>query len=131
MGTSTDGQICYGIITDEDNEFPWDGDEFEGDEEEWWAWETGWEPTDECQYSFQWNEKHPMPFKLVNYCSGDFPMWIVAVPETVINANRGYPKSFDPARLTVSTEGLEAFKEFLAKYSIEGDAKWWLSSYWG
>ncbi|KKM61996.1 hypothetical protein LCGC14_1526060, partial [marine sediment metagenome] len=28
MGVSTNGQICYGIMFDEDTEFPWDEDKY-------------------------------------------------------------------------------------------------------
>ena len=36
MVQSTDGQLSYGVVFDEDFEFPWDAEKWEGDIEEWW-----------------------------------------------------------------------------------------------
>ena len=104
MSQSTDGQICFGIAFPEGFEFPW-GD----DSEKWWRTINGYKPpfklyTDDNEdyldelgnvtrerpekridayYEAQrrWDAKHPFPVLLVNYCSGDYPMWILAVPE--------------------------------------------------
>lgn len=41
MGVSTDGQLCYGVMFDEDHQFPWDADE-DGYLESWWHEVHGW-----------------------------------------------------------------------------------------
>ena len=41
MGTSTDGRINYGILFEEDFQFPWDEDEkYDGDIEQWWMYKV-------------------------------------------------------------------------------------------
>lgn len=36
MSVSTNGQLSYGVVFDEDIEFPWDSEEFEGSTDAWW-----------------------------------------------------------------------------------------------
>ena len=150
MGVSTDANICYGIFLDEDYEYPW-GDEWE---ETWWRetacgyrppfelfnergdWIDGKEPDKEIVSEYfdhqrNFEKAHPMPFELVNYCSGEFPMCILAVPGTVTRASRGYPKEINPLRLVVSSSFLLPFEEFCKEFGFSGERKWWLSSYYG
>jgi len=156
MGTSTDGEICYGVFVGEET-LPWqdeDDQDCDMDEEEWWRRETGFvrqhrelftdvgsyidgdkppaaDISDYYKEQRDWIEQHPLPFEMVNACSGDYPMWIFAVPGTLISASRGDPVSINLDSFDVPTEALKAFNQFVAKYGIEGDAGWWLSSYWG
>jgi hypothetical protein len=155
MGVSTDGQICFGVAFDEGFEFPWDAEQFDGDPQRWWRSVNGysnpnWDPFDEhgnykpgvthddprrktfWQHGWDWDKANPVPIILVNYCSGDVPMYIVAVPGPNLSCSRGYPEAFDPSTLTV-TEEAAVLTEFLTKYEIEfeGPPKWYLSSYWG
>lgn len=156
MTTSTNGQICYGVLFDEDHEFPWDSDEWEDDIEEWWLyevcgyrppfelydtqgnWLNGIRPLDwqlreyyDSRHAFQ--DSHPMPVALVNYCSGDYPMYIVAIPNSVIIANRGYPEVVGVWNFTTVTEEEAALlMEFCREYlGVTEEPSWWLSSYWG
>lgn len=156
MGQSTDGQLCFGVVFDEETEFPWDAEPFDGDEDEWWLVETGWkydgeQPfTEDGDYapSFsrddprvgayfkdrrEWKDAHPLPVELINYCSGDYPMWMIAVPATVKKARRGDPVAIDVTGLDPHPEGERALTEFCEKYGLkyEGQPSWWLSSYWG
>ena len=155
MGTSTDGQICYGVAFDDGHEFPWDV-EHEGDVDEWWiagvhGFKHSFELFDEtgnylnnqkppeAEISRYFAEKRafaktrPLPVELVNYCSGECPMYALAVPRTVMTARRGDPTSFDPAALTVTDAEREALLKFCADYEIElsGEPTWLLTSYWG
>lgn len=155
MGVLTNGQICYGNVYEEGFEFPWDAAPFDGDEEGWWRVECGYKPSqvlfddkgnylngikpsDEAvrahfaeQQAF--DDAHPLPVGLVNYCSGECPMWILAVPSTVRSNRRGYPRPFDPQELVVSSDEKKALYEFCVKYNLisDTDAGWYLTSYWG
>lgn len=155
MGQSTDGQICYGIIFEEGYEFPWikEDEEF-GSIEDWWLEQQSFKPKHpiynesgewihirkptEEEYDVYFTEvrafqaEHPLPIAEVNYCSGDYPMYILAVPSTLKEASRGNPKEFDPKDLTVTDCEKQALIDFCTKYNLEGsEPKWWLSSYWG
>ena len=177
MSTSTDGQICCGIMLEEGTELPWTTGEYEDDNDlgGWWIngicqfkpehpiysddatyeermsvakthvdrenalYLHNRQPTKE-EYSLYFNEKkafdlaHPLVVAEINYCSGDYPMIILAVPDSIKTADRGSPVAFDPAELIVSDEQVAALVEFCKTYDIDtGDEqpKWWLSSYWG
>lgn len=156
MGVSTNGQLCYGIKFEEDFEFPWGAEEFDGDITEWWRSVNGYvnpnfNPYTEAgeykpgvtredprvdeyfKHSRDWDAAHPVPVGLVNYCSGDYAMYILAVPGVGLSNRRGYPEEFDPSALKVSDEQRAALLEFCKTHKIEHDEepKWWLSSYWG
>ena len=165
MSVSTDGQICYGIYFGEGFSFPWE----KYSEYKWWRKVNGYkrpfdlytegdadyiggvrppqQKIDEYwEHCHQWEEVHPFPVKLVNYCSGDYPMYILAVPESVISNSRGCPQEFDPAKLQVTEEQKQSLIDFCEKYlgeaieennsesyneKIELKPAWFLSSYWG
>lgn len=158
MGQSTDGQISYGIAFEEGFEFPWDLGDSDGDIEDWWLAESGWkwegeEPFTEDRRDYApgmssehptvrayfasmraWKDAHPgPPVELVNYCSGDYPMYALVVPSSVRTASRGGPEIFDPAELTVTEKERAALLGFCEKYGIEHDDEpaWLLTSYWG
>lgn len=155
MGTSTNGQICHGVAFEEDFEFPWDA-EHDGDIDSWWLYGVhgfkhsfeiydangnhlnGKQPSAEdisryFKESREFVDANPLPVTLVNYCSGDYPMYAIAVPRTVINAFRGDPTEFDPAALTVTDAERDALLSFCADHGIEvpSEPKWLLTSYWG
>jgi len=80
----------------------------------------------------EWDKRHPLPIELVNTCSGEYPIWIIAVPGTVRRAYRGSPVEIDPDEFHWNDHAFAAFLEFCEKYGIVGDGpKWWLGSYWG
>lgn len=156
MGISTDGQICYGVIFEEGYEFPWDCKEYEYDIEVWWLktvikfkpsielydengnYLNGLEPTP-AEFSKYYNErrvafeKNQLPVKLVNYCSSEYPVYILAVPNTYFVANRGYPTNFEPELLQVAPHERQALTDFCEQFSLEysGAPAWYLSSYYG
>lgn len=157
MSVSTDGQICYGILFDEDYEFPWSTDEYEdSDISYWWRdmngyinpiespyTEDGYKPgytsgdprvNEYYEHSYKWLESNPLPVELVNYQSGECPAYILAIPSTVKTANRGNPIAFSPGiELVVSGQDRQALIDFCTKYGLEINAppSWYLSSYWG
>ena len=151
MGTSTNGQLCYGVAFEEDFEFPW-GDDID----DWWVYTVhkfehsfelfdsagcylnGREPTDEGNTRY-WQERrdfeaaHPLPVTLVNYCSGDCPMYVVAVPGTTVVARRGYPEVVDPSALLVTQDQYGQLMKFFTDFGIDAPStpSWLLTSYWG
>lgn len=153
MGVSTDGEISFGFVLDDGVELPWDGDQHEGDVESWWREISGYKPpfelydgngnklsgvtdaavTEYYQHQFAWEKLNPVPVSLVNYCSGEYPMYAITVRGAGLSCCRGYPKEFDPFALVVTEEQIAALKEFCTTHSIEveGEPKWMLTSYWG
>lgn len=151
MGTSTNGQICYGLVFEEGHEFPWDIND-EGIDD-WWTFKIcGYEHSKECygeagrlpgiteadidvyfKERREFDMQNPLPIKLLNYYYGDCPMYILAVPSSVISNRRGYMKEFDPAGLTVTAEEEAALLEFCKKHEIQLPSlpKWFLTSYCG
>jgi len=146
MSISTNGQICFGVIVDE---LPWEDEDIES----WWLDVQGYEPSfklyesgeyvdgvkppdDKIEeyfaHKFDFQERHPLPVVLINYCSGDCPMYILAVPSSVRSAHRGYPEPFDPVELKVEQNEVDKLLQFCDDHGIErGWPRWWLSSYWG
>jgi hypothetical protein len=154
MGVSTDGEISYGILFEEGFKFPWDDDEYKGCVEEWWKSVNGYQnphfdPLDSSgnykpgvtrddprvgvyfEHSREWLKANPVPVELVNCCSGDCPIYILAMPGTTLKAWRGDPKAFSPQQLVAPPA--KQLTDFCDKYGIEtsDEPKWWLSSYWG
>jgi hypothetical protein len=142
MTTSTDGQICFGVLFEEGYEFPWDEDPWNGNSEAWWRDVNGYKPPFEMYnadgdylggvrpsqekidayyaHRREWNKAHaPLPVEEVNVCSGDYPIYILAVPGTVKTAGRGYPVEIGVTDLAVKIDAADAF------------ATWYLSSFWG
>lgn len=69
------------------------------------------------------------PVELIRHCSGDYPMYFLAVKGHTYSASRGYPVEVED--LNVDPKALEAFKAFCAKYGIEyTEPKWYLASLW-
>lgn len=164
MTVSTNGQICYGVLFEEDYEFPWDAERWDNDIDSWWLYEVcgytnpfelydelgnyidGKEPPKEridqyfsTRQAFE--KEHLLPVRLVNYCSGDYPAYILAVPESCIIASRGYPEILSRPRgysdhtaiLGTEDEKRSALLDFCKEHRLEYQSgpAWWLSSYWG
>jgi hypothetical protein len=147
MTTSTNGILCYGFIINEDVELPWKTDDYDNDFDNWYYTEVvpfkePFEITSNTDSKirqeyfslyYDFKQKNPAPFELVNYCSCDYPMFILAVAR--IKASRGDPTVINPLELTeYSKEDTKDLKEFAVKYNLidETDSpSWWLCSYWG
>ena len=155
MGTSTNGQISFGIVFEEEFEFPWDK-EFEGDIEQWWLLDVckykppfelfdetgnyinGIEPSKDQVSAYFDSERefldaHRCPAELLNYCSADSPMYALVIPSTVVTARRGDPVLLDLKGLVVDDFERQALLDFCARHNIECAEvpHWILSSYWG
>ena len=157
MGTSTDGQLSYGVLIDEEFEFPWDAEDYGGDIEEWWRDVRGFRNPVESPFNeygrykpgfsdaspevreyfknqrewVSWLAANPVPVKLVDYCSGDCPMWLLASRH--VRSSSGCPKMVDIEFLRETGVASRQLIEFLEEFKIEhnGEIGWWLSSYWG
>lgn len=151
MGTSTNGEISFGIMFEEDFEFPWDEEmddgenshNFEGDIEEWWRLMNGFSIADSPydqqgnykpgvkegdprinayhERQCEWDKAHPLPVQLVNYQSGDCPAYILAVPQSVITARRGCPEVLKIEELNTNEAATTVLVEFCKRFGIEHD----------
>lgn len=133
MGISVNGQLCYGVAFAECFEFPW-GDR---DIEDWWTYTVhGFKHSAELFDHYEerraFDVKHRMPVVLLNYWSGDYPMYVVAVPSTVRIGYGGAPTTVDPASLVVTDDERAALLKFFDDYGIETSTApaWLLTSCW-
>lgn len=124
MGQSTDGIIAFGIDLEEDlpeSWNPYDSDDYDEDfdAEDWIIERQGAVPAVE----------------VIRHCSGEYMMYILAIPGTELSASRGYPKKFDPSTLEIDPEKVQAFNAWIEKYIPEderpdGGPSWLLFSMW-
>jgi len=71
--------------------------------------------------------------KLVNSCSGDYPVLYLTHEKTYTRASRGYPKEIDvPSLQSKASSVIEELKQFCLDMHIPWqEPKWLLGSYWG
>lgn len=134
MSTSTDGILFWGIHFDE------------GEFEPGWEWEDAYAATkgvikptapyegNENIYSAYWAAKRDAVESagcLVDaHCSGEYPMFYVAVKASQTVNRRGYPEEIKSLEVGADWEAkLRAFCEALGVPWSQ--PKWWLVSYWG
>lgn len=153
MGRSTDGQLSYGCVFEEGFEFPWDDEKYDGDIDEWWRDVNGFVNPVDCPYDEEgnykpgingdspeideyydarreWLNKNPIPIEVVNYCSGDYPMYLLASKS--VKASRGGPTMLDQDFMQDAVAAHDQLTDFLTTYNIDYDPSqvgWWLSSY--
>ena len=149
MGVSTDGSICYGIwFGEEDFEFPWSTEKFYHDIDDWWAMQNNFlDGMNYEEFSAKFPEKnyfaerkecfkaHPCPIGVVNVCSCEYSMEILAVADSVRTCSRGYPTQLNIVELlaTVTKESHADLLAFCDKYNIDigdNEPQWWLGSLW-
>lgn len=155
MGVSTDGQLSYGCLFEEGFEFPWDKEKYDGDTDAWWEDVRGFTSTVDYPYDefgeykegfnsnspevtkyfdevLKWHRANPLPVKLVNYCSREYPMYILSSKN--LKANRGYPEKVSVDFLRETEEAHSSLVSFMTEFGIDyqdGEIGWWLSSFWG
>jgi len=133
MGQSTNGILVYGIAFEDEDELPESLsflEEFDGDFDEYLESLAGLPKWGEPGHSFEAVRAHreTCPADLVMHCSGDFPMYILAVRGTEITAHRGH--AVEITSLDVPVAKVAAFKQWCAERGIEGEPKWYLCSMW-
>lgn len=154
MGVSTNGIIFYGLVFEEEFEFPWD--DYDNDIDDWWKEVKGFTPTfnpftpdgnyvngvkekdPRVDVYFNemrtWEAVNPIPVEIVDYCSNEYPMYALAVPGTVVECRRGCPTEISISTLDWDVTKERLMWEFLEEYGIEHEdqkMKWYLASYWG
>lgn len=67
-----------------------------------------------------------------SHCSGDFPVYFVAVKDSRKTAHRGFPKELAPNALEIKPEWDALLRAFCKEAGIEWQEPGWvLASYWG
>jgi hypothetical protein len=155
MGVSTDAILCYGISLEEGTILPWE--EHELSLEDWWIevvhsykppfeiydeegnYADGKEPDRETideyyQHRYEFTKRVSLPpVEVVHHYSYGYPMYILAVPNTVTAARRGYPVIID-TDFIVNPKREAKLIEFIKTYNIDigGNSipQWWLASFW-
>lgn len=160
MGQSTDAILCFGVDFGDEHEFPWETEEeyFEdwfynlhglSTDALWaeyhaWAEEQGgaswreyeqvcpsWKDALNDLYEQRKEALKSCPIEFVRHCSGDYPMWIVAVKGTVRTAYRGRPIEISIDSLTDCAEMEIRAEAFCAEHGIPfEDPQWLLASDW-
>lgn len=141
MGTSTDGILCYGFhLTDEEDDYAeveW-LKEHDGDFEEFCAHLAGLEQPEHHDYKRDWpeywkakREAHAaLNVDMVQHCSCDYGMYILAVKDSVHGASRGYPKKLGQ-KIDAMPGWVTSLRDFCERINIPyKDPEWILCSYW-
>lgn len=136
MSVSTDGMLFFGIVYGE------------GDVENFYdataEWNRSHQPTQPQGLDYsppEWDawrklnrawERNGNKIEQGNYCSGEYPMYYVALSRHHRQASRGDPLQVDPMKLIVTEHDVQILREFCEKAGLPWkDPKWWLASYWG
>lgn len=132
MSTSTNAILAFGFDLGE--ELP-----------EVWASEEGFEFTEwaEKKAGLKWSADDKdfwkkrdamlagLPATLVTHCSGEYPMYFLALPGSVTSAHRGTPVAV-AATGEPSGRQLTAMRKFCDDLGIEWkEPAWHIFSYWG
>lgn len=148
------GNLSYGYVFEEGYEFPWDDDKYNGDIDDWWEDVRGFRGT--IEYPFdefgeykpginsgspevskyiserqEWFKANPCPVELVNYCSRDYPAYILASKSlsSSYDESERVPDGFFNDNEDAHTILLNFFKEYGIVPEPGAVAGWWLSSY--
>jgi hypothetical protein len=163
MGVSTDGILCYGFCLPEEEEITWlraenveadeESEDSEGEQMDFEDFVAKLEGLKEPDVPFNsgkvpkewekyWDKKSKLVKKvgidLVTHCSDEYPMYILAISESVHNASRGYPEKLGQkilANAGLPAYGIEGWRDklkaFCERAGIEyKDPQWILCSMW-
>lgn len=149
MSISINGNLCYGVLFDSSFHFPWKSP---GELEDWWQKVQGFKPrfypfdnkgdyleglnrySSDVSIYFdevcEWERKNPVPIEMVNYYSGDCPMYIITTPVAAFSSSGGNPISIDPqALLFLEQKTRLVLLQFFNRFEIECESEpsWYLS----
>jgi len=150
MGIDSDAYLAYGVDFGEEGEFPWEGEEYNGDIEDWWREIKGFSPSvvpdwlaDDSlerqavvkQYFDErksFDEANPLPVDVIGHCSDDYMMTILAVKGTEKRADRGDPVEIAQSDMFPEPNAQKMI-DFCKEYGIElpSEPTWLLFSYMG
>lgn len=116
MGQSTDALLMYGIRLTDEADLEYDEEADEGS----------------AAARLAWSGDDVDGVTIESHCSGEYPMYIIAIKATVIRAWLGHPKDIDPAKLVAQSEWADKLQAFVLKYKLptEGQMGWIMASNW-
>lgn len=126
MGTSTDAILVFGIELEEEHE-PWGEEQDEDD----WLEKDGRDILG-LQGEKQYEIVNLHPVEIVQHCSYEYPMYVLAIRGTEKRAWRGEPLHITLEELKIPTGNVALLKAFCERHNIEWEEpKWLLCSMWG
>lgn len=139
MGQSTDGILVFGFdlgVEDESPDFLGEFDDLTdllSDEAGLTEWRNDFTDAQSSAYFKTRRElEAACPVDIVLHCSGDYPMYILAIRGYEYSASRGSPEIIEMDKLIVDDAKIQAAKEWCEAHGIEWqEPKWVLASYWG
>jgi hypothetical protein len=141
MGVSTDALMAFGFdlgeelpesftayLGDDEN-----GEGFEADEFLLRDYDAGipeWTPDGPPDY---WHKRSEalgkLPVEIIAHCSGEYPMYFLAVRGTECQARRGYPS--EAVQRDIALREIGAMRAFCEKHGIEWqEPRWHIFSMW-
>lgn len=119
MGNSATGKIWFGVVFDEDYQFPWmEEPDSDADMDEWWE---------------QHYDGTRCPFQVVPLGTFDGSWYGIAVRKS-IKASVGYePVALRPIDLMLEGGSIAHLKDFIKDWGLKprADPSWYLSTFWG
>ncbi len=134
MGTTTNGQLCFGIMLEWNFEIPWMNDEYGWDFENWWLELKGFKEKYNYKLKKEFLKQNPYNknIELVNYCHHEALMYIITLEKLNYLCWGGEPTIIDPLKLNPTQQQKDEIIVFCKKFlNINDRPKWYLSSYWG
>lgn len=86
MGMDASAKIAYGFALEDDTEYPWNDDKYDGDFDEWWEEAVG--GSVECPYQLVYTSTFDD--------ASEFAM--LAISDTIVRAEWGSPTVIDPKK---------------------------------
>ncbi len=157
MGSDARVHICYGVILDDDAEYPWDSEEFNGDLEEWWITKVkgfkhsfeiyendeyinGQKPKQSIidKYHDEKNDfikSNPLPFELYDCGSTSYGdcIKVLGLKEPSFYSDWEEPSEIDFSKLVVSEKDKLSIISFCEEYEIlyEKEPTWYACCTYG
>ena len=136
MGQSTDALMAFGFDLGEElpDSFTADAEDgFEADAfllRDFDAGVPDWEPGAPPNY---WRMKDEalakLPIDVITHCSGEYPMYFLAVRGTERKARRGYPS--EAVQRDIAPAEIDAMRSFCEKHGIKWqEPRWHIFSMW-